>query len=160
MGAATPKSCAADFASSVGGTVAAVTSVDSVGTAGCSAGTSASAPETGAGAVSIVVVATWSGAVAVSVEAAGVCSVAGAGAAAGFGGLGTGFLAVSKTPSANSITWPSWISQCKSLLNAVTSGEVSLTGEGAGGVAAVDPGSDVVPSVFSGAGAGASASKS
>ena len=42
---------------------------------------------------------------------------------AGLGsGFGSGFLAVSRMPLANSMTWPWWISQCKSAMTAVCSG--------------------------------------
>jgi hypothetical protein len=58
----------------------------------------------------------------------------GAAAFSGLGGLASGFLAVSKVPLANSMTWPSWISQCKSPAKAVCSGAVS-GGVGGGAVA-------------------------
>ena len=44
------------------------------------------------------------------------------------GGRGTGFLAVSSSPLANSMTWPWWMSQCRSEMMAVASGDGSRVG--------------------------------
>src|ERR1035437_2052621 len=73
---------------------------------------------TGAGAISRV----GSGATP-SLPAAGSAGGVGlAGTGAGLGsGFSKGFLAVSRLPLANSMTWPWWISQCRSPMTAVCS---------------------------------------
>ena len=121
----------------LGVSAAGVSSGFAASLAGCVTAATSSATESmsgfdGAGSVgdgTVSADAAAASVVAATSPVTGVSAAPSFGFFSGFGGLGAGFLAVSNLPSANSITWPWWISQCKSEMTAVCS---ALGSEAAG----------------------------